>query len=117
MDLCALLQEVGCKQIETTRERFLNDGAFYLEITEGMLQDPAFEELGELLKKRDVQAAFDMAHMLKGIAGNCGLTSIFELLTRIVEPLRTGKPDFEKLQTIYEQLIRSRNEIRTKLFA
>ena len=80
-----------------------------------MLSDPAFEKLGEELRGQETHAAFDTAHMLKGIIGNCGITPMYEIIVRIVEPLRKGRPDFAGLEEDYGQMIKIRNEIKSKL--
>ena len=38
--------------------------------------------------------------MLKGIISNCDITPLYELIIQIVEPLRSGQADFEKLEEI-----------------
>ena len=44
--------------------------------------------LGAAIGSGDLDSAFEAAHTLKGVAGNLGLTSLFEAVRVIVEPLR-----------------------------
>lgn len=70
--------------------RFLDDEEFYVMILNQMLEDPGFAQLETQLSGTDVKAAFDTAHMLKGIIANCGITPMFDEIVKIVEPLRAG---------------------------
>ena len=111
----ALLNLLGCQSPGETSARFLNDSAFYLEVVSEMLFDPDFEALGSQLTAMDAQAAFDTAHTLKGIIGNCGITPMYEWIVQIVEPLRSGNADFRDLERVYSQLLHTRDEIAAKL--
>lgn len=110
-----LLTALGCDDIEMTKARFLNDLAFYLMLTKEMLLDPGFEQLGQQLEKQEVVAAFDTAHMLKGIVSNCGITPLCELIVQIVEQLRGGKPDFALVLERYRRLMDQKNEAQALL--
>ncbi|MDY6296345.1 MAG: Hpt domain-containing protein, partial [Schwartzia succinivorans] len=48
--------------------------------------------------------AFRHAHTLKGLTANMGLTPLYDLVVKIVEPLREGncKPELKK---IYDELM------------
>lgn len=115
MDMDACMQRIGCEHREATKARFLNDSDFYLEIVTEMLQDPGFEQLAAQLKQRQTAAAFETAHMLKGVIGNCGVTPLYDGIVQIVEPLRTGDPDFEKLEERCRQMLCIRDELKTRL--
>lgn len=103
--MTALLDELavrGCK-IDEAMERFINDEELYTECFEQMLIDPAFEELGQALKAHDLPLAFDKAHTLKGIIANMSITSLYDIISKIVEPLRL-KEDIALLP-IYTELL------------
>ncbi len=112
-----LLTKLGCKDIELTKARFLNDREFYLEVTRELLEDPGFEQLGEQLQKQEQQRAFDTAHMLKGTIGNCGVTPLYKLITQIVDPLRGKNPDYSALLKLQEQLLKQRDVVKKTLEA
>lgn len=108
MDIETVLKKLGCNSIEATKARFLNDRGFFLEIVDEMLEDPGFERLGEQLEAHQVKPAFETAHMLKGVIANCGVTPMLDSVVKIVEPLRSGEPDFAELQDIYKKLMAER---------
>ena len=60
------LSKYGC-DMNTTLERFLGDEDFYEKCLIEMLGDSSFRELGEALEQKNVKAAFESAHTLKGL--------------------------------------------------
>ena len=60
--------------------RFLKDEELYAVCLSAFESDEGFAELGEALKNQDYQQAFDAAHTIKGVAGNLGLTPLFEAI-------------------------------------
>lgn len=106
------LRERGC-DMEATMERFLNDENFYVDCLKDALYDEGFEKLGEALKAEQATESFEYAHMLKGIVANMGLTSMFDTLVKIVEPLRKGET--AGLMGFYEDLITDRDSYRKLL--
>ena len=99
------LESWGC-DIAGAMERFLGDEEFYFECYEQALEDPGFEQLKEALDAHNIKEAFDHAHSLKGIIANLGLTSLFDIIFDIVEPLRAGKED--GVADKYEELLKER---------
>ena len=89
--------------MNTTLERFLGDEDFYEKCLIEMLGDSSFRELGEALEQKNVKAAFESAHTLKGLAANMGLDSMLDIVVELVEPLRNGMID--GLSPTYERLI------------
>ncbi len=106
------LKKKGC-DMDKTMERFLNDEEFYVDCLRDMLYDPGFEQLGDALKAHNVAEAFDVAHMLKGIVANMGLTSLFDKIVLIVEPLRAG--DDSNLEQAYADMLAERDVYRQLL--
>ncbi|MEF9961928.1 MAG: Hpt domain-containing protein [Erysipelotrichaceae bacterium] len=92
--------------IEGTMNRFLNDEDLYISCFETFLKDEAFAKLGNAIQKNDFQSAFDYAHTLKGVAGNMGLTPMYQIISKMVEELRNKHYDSlnEDYQLIMEQL-------------
>ena len=72
-------------------------------------QDPAFDTLGAQLEQNNIAAAFDTAHLLKGIIANTGLTPLHREIVQIVEPLRGGSSD--GVAPHYAALMEKRNEL------
>lgn len=103
-----LLKAEGCN-IDGAIERFVYDENFMLDCIEKVLAEPAFERLGEQLKVGDVDEAFETAHMLKGIIANTGLTPLYSIIIKIVEPLR--KSDISNLTDYYKELMKEQKRI------
>ncbi len=90
-------------------ERFLNDEEMYVSFLPQVVDEPAFVRLGLALQRDDAKAAFEEAHMLKGVLGNMGLTPMYEVTCKIVEPVRRGETqgveyDYEKLLLLKDEL-------------
>ena len=71
------------------------------------LANEKFDSLNKNLNDKNLDAAFEDAHALKGIAGNLHLTSLYKAIEAIVEPLRARdtQADYQALYTkIDEQL-------------
>lgn len=97
--------------LKETMERFLNDEEFYLECLSDFMQDENLELLNRALQNKDYNAAFDAAHTLKGVAGNLGLTPLFEKIVEIVEALRRG--DYSNLDKQYASIVTAMNELKS----
>ena len=106
------LKAWGC-DTEGALERFLVDVSFYLSCLGLVAEDPGFEALGKALKEEQVSEAFDCAHTLKGVLANAGLTPMYEITVRIVEPLRAG--NMQNLMPAYEELLISRAYLKQLL--
>lgn len=104
------LRERGC-DVDGALVRFLNKEAFYAKCYKKFLDDPAFPALDAALKAKDVDAAFRHAHTLKGLTSNLGLTPIYNIVVRIVEPLRGGLYSDELLK-IYDSMMQELNVYR-----
>lgn len=96
------LQTYGA-DIKGAMSRFLDDEELYDSCFTAFLEDPCFAQLGQALEKKDDQEAFDAAHTLKGVAGNMGLTPMYEAISDLVESLR--KEEHSHLQEQYTQII------------
>ncbi|WP_418667060.1 Hpt domain-containing protein [Allofournierella sp.] len=87
-----ILESYG-SNYEETMERFLEDETFYLKILGMLLKDASMKKLHDALDSKDVAAAFDAAHTLKGISGNLGLTPFYAAVCTMVEALRGRDPE------------------------
>lgn len=110
MKMDELLAQLGCASIPATQARFLDDISFYRDIALEALGDPAFEELSTQLTAHNTAAAFDTAHMLKGVVSNCGITPLFDAIVALVEPLRGGQPDYSQMQCNYAAMLARRDD-------
>lgn len=81
------LQEYGA-DTKGAMERFLDDTELYEMCLVTFMKDEGFAGLEKALAEKAYDKAFDHAHTLKGVAGNLGLTPLFQAISDIVEPLR-----------------------------
>lgn len=100
------LKKWGC-DVEGALERFVGDEELYKTCLYTVLSDKAFEGLGESLRVGQSKEAFDYAHTLKGVLANMGLTPMYDIVVRIVEPLRAE--DLEGLLPVYEELLQAKS--------
>lgn len=86
---------------DATLRRFAGNMALYLRVLGMLPNDKSLEKLGAAIGSGDLDSAFEAAHTLKGVAGNLGLTSLFEAVHVIVEPLRAREErgDYAQLYT------------------
>ena len=80
-------------------------------------KDDNMEKLNDALNTGNIAGAYEAAHTLKGVAGNLGLTPLYEAVSDIVEPLRRGETDcdyaelyravqgeFRRVETLQDEL-------------
>lgn len=103
------LESWGC-DIEGAMRRLLDDEEFYFVCYEQVLEDDGFELLRKALEKHDIKHSFEYAHSLKGIIANLGLTSLYHIISEIVEPLRAGTD--EGVMEKYQGLMQERERYR-----
>lgn len=108
------LKDWGC-DIDGALERFVGDEELYVTCLNTVLIDKAFAGLGDALSKGEIKETFDYAHTLKGVLANMGLTPMFDISVRIVEPLRAGKA--ENLMPIYEELLQAKDKLEALIGA
>ena len=76
---------------DVTMSRFMGKETLYMKILGMMFQDENLKKLGTAIEENDLDAAFEAAHTLKGVAGNLGLTPFYDSVCRIVSQSATGK--------------------------
>ena len=81
------LKELGC-DTDKGLERCLGDEDFYLEFVPDALKKERYEKLEALIKNKDLDAAFETAHGLKGILTNLSLDPLTEPVSEMTELLR-----------------------------
>lgn len=102
---------------EETMGRFLGDETFYLKILGMLMKDESMGKLRDALDSKDMEAAFDAAHTLKGIAGNLGLTPFYTAVGTMVEALRDRDPDrdypalYQRVEAEYKKVELLRNSL------
>ena len=81
------LKEFGA-DADTALKRCMNNEDFYLKQVNKALKDTSFERLKECIGANDLDGAFEMAHALKGVWANLGLTPLCEPVAEMTEHLR-----------------------------
>lgn len=84
--------------VQGALKRFVDDEEFYCSCLSEFKAERNFEILGQAVRAGDYAQAFDVAHMLKGVAGNLGLTPLYISICVLVESLRAqeyGNLDME----------------------
>lgn len=85
----AKLEEMGCNTKEGLA-RCMNNEKFYLKMLPVAIKDNHFELLEKAIADKDIQAAYDAAHALKGSTGNLGITPLYKTLSKMSDMLKAG---------------------------
>ncbi|MCR4823362.1 MAG: Hpt domain-containing protein [Treponema sp.] len=72
--------------------RCLNKEDFYLKMVNMGLADDRFDRLPEILASKDLDAAFECVHAMKGVVANLALTPLLAPIEKMTELLR-GRTD------------------------
>ena len=97
--------------VEEGLARCLNKEDFYLKMVNLGLKDERFEKLGDILASKDLDAAFEACHALKGVIGNLALTPLYEPINKMTELLRA------RTDTDYSELAAEIKTQRDKILA
>lgn len=107
-DLIGRLRTYGA-DMDGALERFVGDEELYADCFQLFWEDASFPALDSALARQDYAAAFEAAHTLKGVAGNLGLTPLFDAVCALVEPLRQGERD--GLEPLYQAVLEAKAEL------
>lgn len=66
-----------------TMARFINNEEMYMKFLDKFFEDDSISRLHTALEGNDLKGAFEAAHTLKGVAGNMGLTPLFDKVCAI----------------------------------
>ena len=88
---------------DVTMSRFMGKETLYMKILGMMFQDENLKKLGTAIEENDLDAAFEAAHTLKGVAGNLGLTPFYDSVCRIVQPIR-NQEEREDYARMYQEI-------------
>ncbi len=91
-------------------ERLGGDKALYEDLLAHFKESPRYDDLVKALEENDAPKAFQVAHALKGTAGNLSFTRLYEALFPVVEALRAGnaelaKASFTEVEVAYKVLM------------
>ena len=83
------LNTFGANTAEGLARCFGNE-ALYLKLVATIPGEANFDKLKDSLAAKDLKAAFEAAHALKGVLGNLSLTPLYTKVAEITEHLRSG---------------------------
>ena len=91
---------------EEALKRCMGNEAFYFKLIRMALVDENFRRLDDAYEASDWKGSFDAAHAIKGIAGNLGLTPLYDAASELTELLRPLEPCDckEQVQRVHEGL-------------
>lgn len=102
------LRDAGIN-VDEVMERFCGNEGLFLKILKKFNYDKSFSDLKNALASGDMENATAHVHTLKGVAGNLGMTALFDASLSLEMVLR-GKEDgdrrelFTKLSDIYAKV-------------
>lgn len=79
--------------LEAGLARVRNNKSLYKRMLGLFTKSQEFAAFEQALADNDLQRAADVAHAIKGMTGNLGLTRVFELSSKLMEQLRLGAAD------------------------
>lgn len=108
MSILEKLDSYGCNTKEAL-ERVLDDKELYIICLEKFMDDDGFNRLGDFIKEKDIEKAFNEGHTLKGVSGNLGLVPLYDLLVIIVEKLRNHSiegvlENYKEMMDLYKDI-------------
>ena len=86
--------------------RFMGKADLYEKFLIRFPEDPDFASLDKAMNERNIKAAFEAAHGLKGVSGNLSINGLYHLLIPFVNALR-GEGDLALADSLYPDV---RNE-------
>lgn len=89
------LEENGV-DVDATLKRFMGREAIFMKFILKFADDRSCKEIRLALENQDIQAAFERAHSLKGVAGNLGITRVYTLAAQLSDLLR-GKQQVQEV--------------------
>lgn len=108
-EILDLLKEKG-NDVDGALRRFVGNENMYVKFLKRFADDTSYPALKDAVEKVDLGNAFVAVHTLKGVAGNLGLTKVYEIATEMTDKLRVRSDenlaaDFEKLSEEYKAVL------------
>ena len=108
-EILNLLKDAG-NDVDSALRRFVGNEAMYIKFLKRFADDKSYSEMKEAVEKNDMGNAFVAAHTLKGVAGNLGLTKLFDVASEVTEKLRTRSDsdlaaDFARITAEYDAVM------------
>lgn len=94
--------------VQGVMDRFLDDEELLMTCLDQFADGNEFEGLQEALNIKDYDKSFEIAHALKGVSGNLGLTPLFNSICVLVEALRAK--EYEHIEEQLNDVLEKRKE-------
>ena len=88
---------------DVTMSRFMGKETLYMKILGMIGHEFNSTKLRTAIEDKDLVAALEAAHTLKGVAGYLGLTPFYDSVCRIVEPIRK-REEREDYTQMYQEI-------------
>lgn len=105
------LKELGA-DVDAGLARCMGMEDFYLRLVHMELEDKNFPALKIAMERKDVKAAFEAAHALKGAVGNLSLTPLYAPLCELTELFR-GAQSFPETGDLYARLCKAFESLKS----
>ena len=107
-DVLSKLRDWGC-DVDGALGRVLDDEELLVDLLNRASADPTLNDLGVALRAGNIRLGFELAHSLKGVLGNLGITPMYLIASEMTETLRAGTDDgmlerFAELERCGERL-------------
>lgn len=83
-------------------EKFAGMEAIYIKFLNKFLEDNTYNELENSWAIIDYEGIEKNAHTLKGVSGNLGLDTLFNVSNEIVQRVR--RQEYEEIETLHQEL-------------
>ncbi len=98
--------------VDSVMQRFMGSERLTEKFMKRFADDMTFSQLEKAVAAGDSEEAFRAAHTLKGVAGNLGMTELFDRTSEMTERFRahdmTGAAeDLAALRTVYERILQA----------
>lgn len=107
-ELISELKKWGC-DTEGALRRLCSDSELYADLTKEYFSELNLSELEKAVSDKDCKAAFEIAHSIKGVAANLGITPICKPVNEVTDIFRAGS--FENCEPLIEQIKELKNEL------
>ena len=104
-------QENKYIDVTSALARVRGNKAIYKKMLGMFLQSNSFADFENILSQKDYAKASEIAHGIKGMTGNLGMNTLFELSSKLMVEMKTGAaPDEQNLKNYRETLIKTKEE-------
>lgn len=99
--------------VDIVLNRFLNNEELYKKFLFKFPDQINIEDLRDKIYNEQYEELISIAHVLKGVTGNLGLTPLYNCFTEMVCDLRNE--EYDNIQTLYEKIVDYYEELNEML--